>query len=486
MCHPFADDALVPDVSMVALSLDMVAVRGKVKDFVKQVLKAREDAAEPSHSKTHSGDVAAGKAMTLESPPRNTATMNDLVKVYSRIRSYEIQLACVLTELSARILPTVSHDQFATKLAPAPTVTLGNTARFPSFVLKSRLAKDDADATTQFALSVDSTGFSINVDPSIVPHIGGLQATWMTAHKLLPPFTGAHNAAPNAPARADVIPKSTSGVDPSRRRQTMVHLQPDLPSRSDEDRSTMSTSHMDGSQFDSDLSQSGGDSFEEGEGEEEEEEQEDVIDLPLVYDISVSFEAGECNFFESVAAPSQPAPAAFPGSSRKAGGGLKGKGPSPLLGPTDARSRLFTIPLPAISVSAHQGAADASGRSTDGEHPAPTPLDPSMMLSPASQAPGGMFSPSRSTRQSQQTSQGPRPMIDVGVSNVVYARVSLRTVDASPLLFVFLQQLVLEWQVCACLSLCFCVCHGLESCCVCAFHVSCLWSVGSAPPSALI
>jgi hypothetical protein len=54
--------------------------------------------------------------------------------------------------------------------------------RFPSFHLHARLAKSDVSAPTQVSLSVQSEGFNIEVDPSIVPHIGGLQVCGTERH----------------------------------------------------------------------------------------------------------------------------------------------------------------------------------------------------------------------------------------------------------------------------------------------------------------
>jgi hypothetical protein len=169
---------------------------------------------------------------------------------------------------------------------------------------------------------------------------------------------------------------------------------------------------------------------------------DDEMDLPklLVYDLSLTIRAGECNFFD-IANPSASGtatPAVFSArpevptvSTRRQGPGWKPKAISPKILGEKGRVRLFSIPLPSLSVTAQQGKAespDSSGDAARGRA--------------ESVASGSIFSPANTV-----ITHGTKPAVDVGVSNVVYVRVGMKPVDASPLLFVFLQQLVTEWQV---------------------------------------
>lgn len=348
--------------------------------------------------------------------------------------------------------------------------------RFPSFLLRLRVSKQAQDKPAHAMLTVDAQGFKVDVDPTIIPHLGGFQASWMTAHRLLPPANpeALHDAGrgvlPAGIGKADSVPKSTSmGSDPYRRRHSHSEASQDKPltaaafgaklpklvvdeslessrspvphtqydddggeqGHSDDDMSHEESGHEDGSytgsesmQLDSDAASGEGDSG-------------GLLKM-LVYDISLSIQAGECNFFESGGLNSQaPSPAIQSVSAASRSVGRKLKAPSPKLVPDagQLKARLFTIPLPSVIIMAHQGPADAKGK----EYPASTPLDPTMIQSPMSHSHiNNSFGSAVSPLQ--------RSFVE-GVSNVVYVRVSLKPVDASPLVVVFLQQLVTEWQV---------------------------------------
>jgi hypothetical protein len=169
---------------------------------------------------------------------------------------------------------------------------------------------------------------------------------------------------------------------------------------------------------------------------------DEEVDLPklLVYDVSLTIRGGSCNFFDvaSHASSGAPTPAVFSArpevqsvSSRKPASGWKPKAISPKIVADKGRIRLFSIPLPSLCVTAHQGKAETPDSNVD----QPRGRSESMASS-------AMFSPANTV-----ITHGTKPAVDVGVSNVVYVRVGVKPVDASPLLFVFLQQLVTEWQV---------------------------------------
>lgn len=120
-----ADDR-VPDVSMVALSLDTLSVKVKVKNFVLQVIEASEARPQTTRVKPNlNATPHQGMAATPSRPP-----VAGIVEVYSKIRNYEAQVACVLTDLSARIVTHVTSEHVlkrGTAIDAAATAG-GNTA----------------------------------------------------------------------------------------------------------------------------------------------------------------------------------------------------------------------------------------------------------------------------------------------------------------------------------------------------------------------
>ena len=57
--------------------------------------------------------------------------------------------------------------------------------RFPAIHLELQASNVDPHAPTHLLTAVTAKGFFIAADASVVPHFGGLQATWMVARKLL-------------------------------------------------------------------------------------------------------------------------------------------------------------------------------------------------------------------------------------------------------------------------------------------------------------
>jgi hypothetical protein len=104
-----AADAPPPEVSMVALALEEVTVKGKFKDFLLQAMEMNETVNPKLSDSVEKRRPQA--AVPIVSPAKgNTAT--DLVKAYSKIRNYEVKLACVLSRLSARVVPVIGPDHF--------------------------------------------------------------------------------------------------------------------------------------------------------------------------------------------------------------------------------------------------------------------------------------------------------------------------------------------------------------------------------------
>lgn len=118
---------------MVALSLDALSVKGKFKDFVLQVLGARDEALDVSGAKKaerHRGKTPR-LVQGLSSPltKGSNAPFGGLVEAYSKIRNFEVQLACVMTQLSARIVPTITAEHVLARVNNATSASYGNTAQ---------------------------------------------------------------------------------------------------------------------------------------------------------------------------------------------------------------------------------------------------------------------------------------------------------------------------------------------------------------------
>lgn len=261
----------------------------------------------------------------------------------------------------------------------------------------------------------------------------------MTAHRLLPPCSS--SSPHTVPSTVIPIPHSVSNTtyDPPRRR----HSQDERPragsvlasragmltalASSPGNVSPSGTEGDDGASAEESVGDvSALDSGSQGSDVVASDVEED-LDLPklLVYDISVEVQGGECNFFSASPGGALPEATVFPRGDtgvRKSTSGWKSKGNSPKTTP-EGRMKLFTIPLPQIAFTAQQGAAKEEEASRQ-----PTPQESQPLLSPRSFLPGA-------------------PRMELGLSNVVYIRVTMRPLDVSPLVFVFLQQLVTEWQV---------------------------------------
>lgn len=122
-----------PEVSLIALSLENIAIRGKIKDLVKEVIEAREGVLASStrvggHGRHPSGG-AGGESTDSPSRPVVGGGVDVLMKAYKNIRTFEVQLVCEMAELGARIVPVVTPAMLTRKLDIAPSESFGNTAQ---------------------------------------------------------------------------------------------------------------------------------------------------------------------------------------------------------------------------------------------------------------------------------------------------------------------------------------------------------------------
>lgn len=292
----------------------------------------------------------------------------------------------------------------------------------------------------------------------------------MTAHRLLPPFVepssadGGRQTASKLDVRAPITRRNSSRSIHAE--ETSVTQLPSFHRRADlfgpvSEHSPLAVDDTLASNEVDDASDSGSDAGTSDAFSDDFEEED--FDLPklLVYDLSLSIQGGECHFFDAMSSGptssmsrSELAPAARSQASTRKPRAASSDVPYT---PSEGRVRLFSIPLPAVTVAAHQGAAEAPAAAVPEALPRSGFTSPMAAASPRVRAsvPGFLGSPHAASQDGSVN----RSLVQVGVSNVVYARVSFAKMDASPVVFVFLKQLVTEWQVCLLHSMSCCAVH---------------------------
>ena len=112
------------------------------------------------------------------------------------------------------------------QLVPHKMFLCGHVTRFPLLSLQFKASKPSSAAPTHIMAKLDAKGFFIAADTAVIPHIGGLQATWLTARKLMlasrGTSAGAADDEPLQPLRRPGTRRASATGDPSSVRRSSL------------------------------------------------------------------------------------------------------------------------------------------------------------------------------------------------------------------------------------------------------------------------